>query len=74
MPINYYCSIGMVGSNIEMNKNQLLEPVIENSASQPSSPVEGQMYYDTTVGDKNSCITCATDYYKSETLGQNNRM
>jgi len=42
----------MVGSNIEMNKNQLLEPVIENSASQPSSPVEGQMYYDTTVGDK----------------------
>ena len=52
MPINYYCSIGMVGSNIEMNKNQLLEPVIENSASQPSSPVEGQMYYDTTVGDK----------------------
>jgi len=52
MPINYYCSIGMVGSNIEMNKNQLLEPVIENSASQPSSPVEGQMYYDTTAGDK----------------------
>jgi len=52
MPINYYCSIGMVGSNIEMNKNQLLEPVIENSASQPASPVEGQMYYDTTAGDK----------------------
>ena len=56
MPINYYCSIGMVGSNIEMNKNQLLEPVIENSASQPSSPVEGQMYYDTTVGDKKNVL------------------
>ena len=52
MPINYYCTIAMNGSNIDMNKNQLLEPVIENAASAPGSPVEGQMYYDTTAGDK----------------------
>jgi len=52
MPINYYCSIGMNGSNIEMNKNQLIQPVIENSVNQPATPVQGQMYFDTTVGDK----------------------
>ena len=52
MPINYYCSIGMNGSNIEMNKNQLIQPVMENSVNQPATPVQGQMYFDTTVGDK----------------------
>ena len=52
MAINYYCSIALQGSNLEFNKNQLIQPVIENSAAQPASPVEGQMYFDTTVGDK----------------------
>ena len=54
MPINYYCSIGMVGSNIQMNKNQLLQPVIETGADLPTvgSSVEGQMFFDTTAGDK----------------------
>ena len=49
MPINYYCAIAMNGSDIEMNKNQLQLPVIDNESSAPSSPVEGQMYYDTTT-------------------------
>ncbi len=52
MAINYYCSIALQGSNLEFNKNQLIQPVMENSAAQPASPVEGQMYFDTTVGDK----------------------
>jgi len=52
MPINYYCAIAMNGSDIEMNKNQLQLPVIDNEATAPSSPVEGQMYFDTSVGDK----------------------
>ncbi len=52
MPINYYCAIAMNGSDIEMNKNQLQLPVIDNEATAPASPVEGQMYFDTTIGDK----------------------
>ena len=54
MPINYYCGITMNGSNIQMNKNQLLQPVIETGATIPAvgTSVEGQMFFDTTTGDK----------------------
>ena len=43
--INYY-------ADIQMNQNQLQLPVIDNELTAPSTPVEGQMYFDTTVGDK----------------------
>ena len=54
MAINYYANIGMQGSNIEMNKNELKLPVIDNLGTQPAvgASVEGQMYFDTTAGDK----------------------
>jgi len=50
--INYYANITMIGSDIQLNKNELQLPVIDNEATAPSSPVEGQMYFDTTAGDK----------------------
>jgi len=50
--INYYADIAMNSSDIQMNKNELQLPVIDNEATAPSSPVEGQMYFDTTAGDK----------------------
>ena len=51
MPINYYCAIAMNGSDIEMNRNELLLPVIDNETSAPAtgSEVEGQMYYNTST-------------------------
>ena len=52
MPINYYCAIAMNGSDLEMNKNSITLPVIDPLATAPTSPVEGQMYFDTTAGDK----------------------
>ena len=52
--INYYASINMIpnGNDILMNQNELQEPVMDNESTPPSSPVQGQMYFDTTAGDK----------------------
>ena len=50
MAINYYANIGLIGSDIEFNYNELLLPVVDNETSAPATgnEVKGQMYMDTT--------------------------
>ena len=67
--INYYANITMIGSDIQLNKNELQLPVIDNEATAPSSPVEGQMYFDTTAGDKTMYFYNGTAWIEMDGTG-----
>jgi hypothetical protein len=47
-------------SNLDLQKNQLLNPVLQNLSNTPSNPVEGQMFYD--AGKKTAFIWNGTSW------------
>ena len=55
MPLEFY-------SAIDLNKNELQNAVVQNLSSAPGSPVEGQIYYDDSSGDKRVYIYNGTGW------------
>ena len=51
MALNFLTGLDVKG-NINLNQKELQNAVIQNLGTAPGSPVEGQIYYDSTTGDK----------------------
>lgn len=49
-------------SSINLNKNELQNAVVQNLASAPSSPAQGQIYFNSTVGDKSIYFFNGTEF------------
>lgn len=49
-------------SSINLNQNELQNAVIQNLASPPGSPVQGQIYYDSSAGDKSIYFWDGTEW------------
>ena len=59
-------------SNIDLNKNQLQNAQVHPLGTAPSAPVEGQIYFDSSVGDKKLYYYNGTGWIATGAVDTNN--
>jgi len=56
-------------NSVDFNQNQIVAPAIESLAAAPGTPVEGQMYFDSTVADKTMYFWNGTSWIEMDGTG-----
>ena len=56
-------------NSVDFNQNQIVAPAIESLATAPGTPVEGQMYFDSTVADKTMYFWNGTSWIEMDGTG-----
>ena len=56
-------------NSVDFNKNQIIAPAIESLATAPGTPVEGQMYFDSTALDKTMYFWNGTSWIEMDGTG-----
>lgn len=54
--VDHKHALGPLVANLDFNKNQGLQLVLHVATTAPASPNEGQVYYNSTAGDKHPYI------------------
>ena len=56
-------------NGVDLNQNQLIAARVENLGTAPATPVEGQIYYDSSIGDKVLYFWNGTDWVSTGKQG-----
>ena len=56
-------------NGVDLNQNQLIAARVENLGTAPATPVEGQIYYDSSIGDKVLYFWNGTDWVSTAGSG-----
>lgn len=54
--VDHVHALGPLVANLDFAKNQGLQLVLHVTGTAPASPVEGQLYYNSTAGDKHPYV------------------
>lgn len=54
--VDHRHALGPLVANLDFNKNQGLQLVLHSATTAPATPVEGQIYYNSTAGDKHPYV------------------
>lgn len=56
-------------TNLDLNKNQILNAILQNLGTAPANPVKGQIYFDTSAGKDRAYVFNGSEWIGMDALG-----